>query len=179
MGVAAVRRGRESLIIRLGTEVEGRSRMGTSDPIPAAQLLHPNRVLQDSWVNAMPHWEKTRWLYPASHLLKTEARNVFQDLIPLEQDYVQAFHGFEYRLGLIQQSQQDVSEAYRALSGEYVGERAWSRGDELIPIAETEFRTAVGRSRDRAWANFLGGDDKFDHVLLVHREVLTPYRNRF
>lgn len=124
VGVTAVRRGREALIIRIGTEAEGRGQMGTSDPMPVAQLLHPNRILDSSWVNAMPRWNGGRWHYPASHLLKADVRAVFRDLIPLEQDYVQAFHGFEYRLGLVQQSQQDVPGAYRALSGEYVGERS-------------------------------------------------------
>lgn len=179
IGVTAVRRGREALVIRLSTEVEGRGRMGTSDPIPVAQLLHPNRILEDSWVNAMPRWSETRWHYPASHLLKADTRTVFQDLIPLEQDYVQAFHGFEYRLGLVQQTQQDVPGAYRALSGEYVGEHSWSWDDPPVPVVEVEFRKAIERSRDQEWADYLGGTDKFNQTLLDHREVLKPYRNRF
>lgn len=176
MGVAAVRRGREALIIRLGTEIEGRGRMGTSDPMPLAQLLHPNRVLNDSWINAMPRWGRQNWLYPSSHLLKNDIRVVFEDVVPLEPDYVQAFHGFEYRLGLIQEFQQNTPSAYRALSGEYVGESSWSWDDPPVPSAEVEFRKSIERNRGLEWANYLGGVDKFDQALLKHREVLKTYR---
>ncbi|QMU23450.1 SIR2 family protein [Gordonia rubripertincta] len=92
MGMAAVRRGREELIIRLSTEVEGRGRMGTGELLPAAQLLHPNRVIDGSWVNAMPRWDGGTWRYPSSHLLKADIHQGFQDFIPLEHDYVQTFH---------------------------------------------------------------------------------------
>ena len=56
VGVVATRRGRDELFIRIATEVHGRRRMGTGDPVPAAHLLHPNRILEESWVNAMPRW---------------------------------------------------------------------------------------------------------------------------
>ncbi|MCW4354087.1 hypothetical protein ONR57_12325 [Hoyosella sp. YIM 151337] len=126
----------------------------------------------------MPHWNETKWHYPASHLLKADVRAAFEDLISLKQDYAQAFHGFEYRLGLIQQSQQDVPGAYRALAGECVSERSWSWDDSPVPAVEVEFRKAMERNRHRAWAHYLGGADRFNQALLDHREVLRPYRNR-
>lgn len=46
VGVSAVRRDRDALLIRLLTGVQGRSRMGTGDPLLAAQLLHVDRVLK-------------------------------------------------------------------------------------------------------------------------------------
>ncbi|MDN4161079.1 SIR2 family protein [Nocardioides abyssi] len=174
MGVAAVRRDRERLIIRLGTEPAGRTSMGTGEPMNASQLLHPNRLLADDWVNAMPRWNGGRWLYPASHVLKADIRRFFEDLIPLDADYRTAIHGYEYRLGLIQEQRQD-GRGYRALSGEYVGENQWSWDERDVPLVELAFRAAADRSRDWPWADFLGGSS-LDQVLIDHREVLKHYK---
>jgi NAD-dependent SIR2 family protein deacetylase len=62
IGVAAVRRDRERLILRLARSVEGRGQMGGGPRLPASQLLHPNRVLEGSWVNAMPRWADSAWV---------------------------------------------------------------------------------------------------------------------
>lgn len=178
-GVAAVRRDRERLIIRLGTEPTGRPRMGTGEPMNAAQLLHPNRLLEKSWIDAMPRWGEGHpgWIYPASHVLKVDTRRFFDDLIPLDDDYAAAFHGYEYRLGLIQEKHAGGM-GYRALSGEYVGERQWSWDDHDVPIAELSFREAAVRSQEWPWAEYLGGNS-LDRALIDHREVLKRYRDRF
>jgi hypothetical protein len=172
-GVAAVRRGHERIIMRLATQVQGRGRMGTGDPQPAAQLLHPDRLLTDNWVNAMPRWAGQHWLYPPSHLLKADLRRFFQDLIPNEDDYRGVFHGYEYRLGLLQERQKGVPGGYGALRGEYVGERGWDHND--IPFAEVAFRQAAGRDTAWPWEEFLGTTD-LDRVLADHREVLKRYK---
>ena len=92
--------------------------MGTSDPMPAAQLLHYNRVLEDSWVNGLPRWGgSSGWYFPASHMLKEDLRPAFVELIPTDADYVECFHGMEYRTGLVQEANQDVTGAYRAAPG--------------------------------------------------------------
>lgn len=111
MDVAAVRRNQEDLVIRLGTEPTGRPSLGTGEPTKAAQLLHPDLLLQKSWVDAMPRWGQRHpgWIYPASHILKADIRQFFEDLIPLDDDYFAVFHGFEYRLGLIQEKQRAAS----------------------------------------------------------------------
>jgi hypothetical protein len=180
VGIAAARRGRDGLFIRMSTEVQGRRRMGTSDPVPAAQLLHANRILEHDWVNAMPRWGDGggRWLYPASHLLKADMRRFFGQYIPLETDYVEAFHGYEYRLGLIQEKEQDgVPGAYRAMSGEYVGEQGWSwDSSDVVPLAELAFRKHGERSRNWPWNQYLGGAEQVHQVLVAHREILKRYR---
>lgn len=180
MGVAAVRRDRERLIIRLGTEAHGRGRMGTAEPTPTAQLLHPDRLLKKRWVEAMPRWGEGHpgWIYPASHLLKADTRNFFEDLIPLDADFVETFHGYEYRLGLIQESLEGHPGGYRALSGEYIGEQGWSWDDRGIPLAELSFREAANRSSDWPWPEFLKAED-IEEALITHREVLKNYRNRW
>ena len=180
MGVAAVRRDRERLIIRLSTDPHGRARMGTAEPTSAAQLLHPNRLLEKSWVDAMPRWGEGHpgWIYPASHLLKADIRPYFENLIPLDADYTATFHGYEYRLGLIQENRGDGLRGYRAMSGEYVGETGWSWEDRDVPFAELAFREAAERSQEWPWADFLDGDD-LDQTLINHREVLKHYRGRW
>lgn len=176
MGVTTVSRDRDDLLIKLVTWVEGRDRMGTSEAIPVAHLLHPQRILDRSIINAFPRWEGTTWIHPASHLLKADIRPFFDNLIPLETEYIQAFHGFEYRLGLIQENVNDDTKWLRALSGEYVGERAWSWGDKEVPLAEIAFRKAIERNASQPWTTFLGGANEIDHVLLAHREILKHYR---
>lgn len=176
-GVAAVRRDRERLVIRLGTEPRGRLSLGNGEPMDASQLLHPNRLLEKPWVDGMPRWGKghSGWIYPHSHVLKADTRRFFDDLVPLDDDYAVAFHGFEYRLGLIQEKRV-VGTGYRALSGEYVGERQWSWNGE--PLIESSFREAAARSEDWPWTDYLGGDS-LDQALIEHREVLKHYRSRF
>ena len=179
IGVVAARRGRDALFIRLCTEVSGRSRMGTSDAIPAAQLLYPSRILEASWVNALSRWGENgpRWTYPASHLMKADIRRFFDNYIPLESEYIEAFHGYEYRLGLIHERQQYAPGSWRATDGEYVGEWGWS-WDDHIPLAEIAFRKQGERSSNWPWNDFLGGAADVDQALLAHREVLKNYRGR-
>lgn len=121
----------------------------------------------------MPRWNGTRWLYPTSHLLKEDVRRFFDDLIPNDADYTTAFHGYEYRLGLIQERKQDASGAYRALSGEYIGERGWDHSG--VPLAEIEFRRAFHRDPASPWTVYLGIDD-LDATLAAYREVIKTYQ---
>ena len=172
-GIAAVIRGREELFIRLCTEVTG-MRHDVQVRQPACQILHPWWVLDAGWVNSMPRWGGGRWTYPVSHLLKMDTRAFFQELIPDDDDFVEAFHGTEYRLGLLQQ--QTEEQGYPALSGEYVGERGWTFTRPSVPHAEIAFRAAGERSRDWPWAERLGGIEGYDSTLVNHRKVLENYQ---
>lgn len=175
MGVAAVRRDRERLIIRLATEASGLPQIGAGERLNASQLLHPDALLSGGWVNAMPRWGtgSPGWKYPASHILKADVRKFFTVLIPLDEDYNAAHHGFEYRLGLIQE-QSTGGRPLRAMTGEYVGDWQWSTEDRDVPLAELAFRAAASRSRDWPWRAYL---PEYDDVLVAHREVLQHYKN--
>ncbi len=181
IGVAAVRRDRERLIIRTATEVHGRGGMGYDEPAPSAQLLHPNKLLSKSWVEAMPRWGKDSagWLYPSSHLLKADIRPFFEDLILDYKDYEETFHGYEYRLGLIQESDEGAG-SYRALDGEYVGRQRWTRDEREgdVPRVELAFRAAANRSRNWPWRDFIG-EEHYGDIIEAHREVLQHYRRHF
>ena len=178
-GIAATRRGQDGALIALATQVHGRARMGTGPLQPASQLLHPDRLLVDNWVNAMPKWNEQRWIYPASHLLKADLRRFFNDTIPNDTDYTESFHGYEYRLGLIQETQQHQPGAYRALSGEYVGESGWTYDKPQVPFAETAFIDHLNRTPDSSWLPFLDPDEPettLEQVLERHREVIRHYK---
>lgn len=172
-GVTCVVRGRESLFIRLCTEVTG-VRHDVRVRQPACQILHPWWVLEADWVNSMPRWEGGRWTYPASHLLKADIRPFFRELVPDDGDFASAFHGVEYRLGLLQE--QTEERGYRAMPGEYVGELGWTTARTSVPHAEVAFREAGERSRDWPWFERLGGESTYDSALLAHREVLEKYQ---
>lgn len=178
VGVAATRRGRDALLIKLATEVMGTVDMGTRISLPACQVIHPYHVLDKDSGNALPRWNGgSGWTYPLSHLLKADTRAIFEDLIPEDSDYAETFHGYEFRMSLLHESTNARhSGAYRAMPGEYVGERGWSRDDRNIPLVEIGFRDAGQRSSDWPWVDLLGGDDGYDQALIDHRGVLENFK---
>lgn len=168
IGITTSRRDRDGLLIRMGTEVEGRLRIGMDDPMPAAQVLQYRRLMEEDWAKNLPRWGGQEWVYPVSHLFATDVRAFFTDMIADDDDFQTAYRFFEYRLGLIQER----TPGWHAISGEFTGEWAW-RDD--VPVAETAFRKHLERSRSDAWLTFLGGPDEFDGVLTEYRAVLKRY----
>lgn len=172
-GMTAIRRDREGLLIRLATEVEARPRVDYDQLLPAAHLLHYHRLAEEDWVNGLPRWNKTTWTYPQSHLFLTDIWRFFKDDNRSFNDFNVAYHGLEYRLGLIQEK--TASGMFMsAISGEYVGERGWDRGG--VPLAEIAFRRQLERSRSDSWQTYLGGADEVDGALVAHREVIKRYK---
>ncbi|MCZ2849809.1 SIR2 family protein [Modestobacter sp. VKM Ac-2978] len=177
VGVVATRRGRDALLIKLATEVMGSVDGGVKIRLPACQVVHPYRVLDKDWVNALPRWNGGTWTYPLSHLLKADAHTILADLIPEDTDYVDNFHGYEYRMSLLHEATNATySEGYRAMPGEYVGERAWSWDNRNQPLAEVDFRDSGARATDWPWVRLLGGVDAFDQALIEHRSVLENFK---
>lgn len=177
VGVAATRRGRDALLIKLATEVIGTVDAGMRIRLPACQVIHPYRVLGKDWVNALPRWNGGTWTYPLSHLLQADTRALLTDLIPEDSDYVDTFHGYEYRISLLHEiTNAACTGGYRAMSGEYVGERSWSWDDRNVPLAEIGFRDAEQRSLTWPWVQLLGGDDAYDQALIAHRGVLANFK---
>ena len=171
-GMTVIRRDREGLLIQMATEVEARPRMDYDKLFPAAHLLHYQRLTEDKWVNGLPRWDKYTWSYPQSHLFLTDIWRFFKDSSPSFDDYKVVYHGFEYRLGLIQE--RTASGMFmKAISGEYVGERGWDQ--DGVPQAEVAFRRHLERSRSNSWQIYLGGADEVDGVLVAHREVIKRY----
>lgn len=63
-GVSAVLAGREDLLARLLLLPKWRPWVDDTTPQSAVVALHPYMVLEGEWVNQLPRWENTRWIYP-------------------------------------------------------------------------------------------------------------------
>lgn len=170
ISITATRRNREELLLTIATEVEGHTHAGFEQQANAAQLLHYQRLFSDDWAKNLPRWAGTNgWLYPTSHLFATEIRRFFTDLILDEEEFLTAYRGYEYRIGLIQ----EFTPGHHAMSGEYVGEWAW-RGEE--PQAELGLRKQAERGHAGAWDAFFDGKLTLDEALVAHRATLKQYQ---
>jgi hypothetical protein len=168
MGLAALGRGRDRTLLNLATEANWHSPYSPRNSFsPAAQVLHVHRILGHDTSNSLPRWKGTRWIYPASHMLREDLRDIVRDLIPDDARYKMVFDSLEYELGLIQEHTQDAYSAYRANPGEFLGEGQWLPGGEVS--AEVTFRKTADRE---AWRALLGDGDDFDTQLVEFREVL-------
>lgn len=170
MGMTALRRGRDHLLIQLSTQAESRSIYDSRERVPAAQELHYLKLANEDWVQQLPRWDSTRWRHPVSHLFGADLRGYFRESIFREDEYMESFQTFEYRLGLIQER----LPGRRAISGDYAGEYSW---DGEVPWLENQFRRQLERNIQvaTAWTRFYGGADAFEQALVAHREVLKRY----
>jgi hypothetical protein len=176
VGIAAVNRGRDGLLVRILTEGEVRDPYRAREVSPLGQALHVHRVVQSSVASAYSSGHRVviaRANILASELIQQVLRPAFTDLMPNTQDFAAAFHDCEYRIGLVQQSQQDTPGALRAANGEYLLDRFWTGDDPEMPAAEISFRRALARVAD-AWAPILRNDP--DAHLSTHRDILSRYR---
>lgn len=177
LGTAATYRRRDGLVIKLATQVIGTLDHGVRLRLPAAQIVHPWRVLDADDVNLLPRWGGGRWTYPISRLLKQDTRDVFRDLIPDDEQYAETFHGYEYRMSLIYAVTAEGSDhLYGPMQGEYVGETAWSWQQQDVPLAEIAFREAGELATEWPWIDFLGGESEQDQRLVAHREKLAHFK---
>lgn len=175
IGMVAIQRGRDGLLIRLLTDVTWRDPFGNHETSPAAQVLHVNRLLDHNAVNNMPRWGATNWLYPQSHMLRDDLREVLREFWSSDTDYRIATDDFEYRTGLVQEKSQKSPDAYRAASGEFVGERQWTFEGE--PLAEQRFRRQADKAgADWPWWSLIGDAQSLDDELLAYRETLKQYQ---
>lgn len=95
-GVAAVAAQREEFLADLLTKPTWRPQFNDRTPRPAADVLRPIWLLNHDWLNKMPRWgEPARWLYPASHMLRLDAREPLRTLLPDETAYTEACYRLE------------------------------------------------------------------------------------
>ncbi|WP_191932085.1 SIR2 family protein [Arthrobacter bussei] len=177
MGTAATHRRRDDLIINLGTQVVGTLDYGVRLRFPAAQLVHPWRALDQDSVKLLPRYRNQRWIYPVSRLLREDTRDALSSLIPDDDQYIETFHGYEYRMSLVHALTAKGTEyLHGPMPGEYVGERAWSRDQQDVPLAELAFREAAGLAHEWPWVEAFGGLDGYEARLVAHREKLSQFK---
>jgi hypothetical protein len=152
-----------------------RDRFSTRDVAPAVHALHPSAVLDVDVVQALPRWEGQRWLYPVSHLIRADLREVLRSLIPDEDDYKSLNDQYEYRTAVLARATQDLPVARRPAPGEYVGEWQWLADGRLR--SEAAFVATAERADDTwAWWPYVGGRAGLPETVKSLRELLVRYQ---
>lgn len=159
MGLVAISRDREKLIIDLAEKTRGRPGLGLADPEPTATLLHPDSVI--SGANALPRWQGQRWRAPASHLLRYDLRRTFANLIPSKDNYRDLFSAYEYRLALLH-----AKLGTYVMHAEWMGKRSFSQPDS--PSAQELEFTRSGDShgwKHWSWADCFGSQSALEEAM--------------
>jgi hypothetical protein len=174
-GIVALHSGHDDVLLRLLTEPTYRDRYATGDVrVPAVHALHDLKVLDRELVNTLPRWKGTGWLYPMSHLVRVDLREVLRPWLPDDDENRRAFDAYEYRAGLVVHTSQGVPGAFKAAPGEYIGDRSWTGSQ---PTAELDFVAALQQADDDwPWWNIVGGRTGWESTLESLREVLARHQ---
>lgn len=177
MSTVAVHRSRDDFLIHLLTTPQWADRFNGFPPASAAHILHMHKVLDGNTVNALPRWGGGSWLYPASHLLRTDLKGILVDYLGTEDRYRSVTDDVEYRTGLVQHlTYENAAGAYRPNPGEFVGEQSWTGGSESKPTAEVRFIEQIDRRGPGTWATLGNDSDWNPDTLDIYREILKSYR---
>jgi hypothetical protein len=174
-GIAALLAGADDVLLRLFREPTYRNRFLNNARIPAAHALHDHAVLNSDLLNKLPRWNGTRWIYPESHLIRTDLRDLLRPLLPDETDYKWAHDRFEYRMSMFVHQTQGTPGAFRLVSGEFIGDWQWNSDD--VPLTEVDFLTDLGQADDDwPWWQVLGGRDEAGATVEALRDSLKKVR---
>jgi hypothetical protein len=175
-GIASLVTGCDDVLFRLLTEPAWRDPM-TRELLPAALALRDYTVAGKDVVNKFPRWSGQGWLYPPSHLLRADLREVLRPVLPDDEDYRWAHDRYEYRVALAQYHLEPRPAGWvRCTPGEFIGRtafggRQWADG---LPLTETDFRTTAAQaSEDWPWWPVLGGADGMETTLTGLRQELA------
>ena len=175
-GVASLVADRDDVLLGLLTEPTWRDPL-SRDRLPAVIALRDYTVASADVVNAFPRWSGQRWLYPPSHLLRADLREVLRPILPDEDDYRWANDQYEYRVALTQYHLEPRPVGYaRSTPGEFIGTspfggRQWADGQ---PLTEADFRGAAGQaSDDWPWWAVVGDPSGMDATLTGVRQELS------
>ncbi|WP_157509723.1 SIR2 family protein [Leifsonia sp. Root4] len=154
MGIVAIKRSDEALLLRLLQEPRWRVRYGVEGDVLAVNALNPWSVLDADIVQRLERWEGARWKEPQSHLLRAELRAPLSGVVN-ESEYDELSDGFEYRMALAQHLI-GGNGSWRPAGGEFVPDFGWGRGAKLR--GEERFLEALSRNPESPWMPLLGED---------------------
>lgn len=174
-GIVALHAGRDDVLLRLLTEPTWRDRYDARSRRPAVHALHDYDVLGSDVVNAMPRWGGQRWLYPPSHMLRADLREVLRPALPDGDDYTWASDRYEYRVALLQEAESSLLGRSLAAPGEFMGD--YQRQADGGPLAEADFQTLADQAAgDWTWWRVVGGREGIADSLARLRRTLEAMR---
>lgn len=178
--VASLVTGRDDVLLRLLTEPSWRDPF-TRERQPAVLAARDYEVASPHAVNQFPRWSGQGlqpgqgWMYPPSHLLRADLREVLQPILPDDEDYRWAQDRYEYRVALAQYHL-EPRDMGRCTPGEFIGttvfgRRQWTDGQ---PMTETDFRTVAEQAgEDWPWWPVVGGADGMETTITGLRQELA------
>jgi hypothetical protein len=173
MSIVAINRGREDLMIKLLTIPEWINPANSLASTIPADVLHLQVVLDGGWVNQLPRWGGSGWLYPQSHLVRADLEPLFNQYLTGHDRYRTLSDDVEYLTGLVQELRRGPG-TLRANSGEFVGERGWNYDEPQVPHSEIRLRARF--EARGAWPE-IAPDGKWDDAYLdSYRETLQRYQ---
>ncbi|MDQ0031531.1 hypothetical protein [Arthrobacter bambusae] len=173
IAMIAVSHGREDVFIRAATEPTWRHPTVDRD-LQALLALQDDYVIDYELAKAMPRWEGTRWLYPASQLVSADLENLLADCIGEPSGLETATRRAEYRMALALQFLFPGPTRPRPCGGAYAGERAWNHSTGAN-VWEEDFRK-FGDREAWGWVKVHEGEeDAFDAQLRQLSEVLKQF----
>ena len=160
LGLMAVERGNDALLLRLFTEPSWRDPFGMNEKKPALQTLGDFDVLDFDTVQSFPRWGGTRWFYPLSHYLRWVLREPLRDFAPDDEQYRWLNDRYEYRRAVAEFVRPGRHHWQQSTPGLFIGERSWT--SEGRTLAEVEFVESVKADGGNPWNGLLeplGGVD--------------------
>lgn len=176
MSIVAVHRGRDDLLIRLLTTPQWVNPTNSLGPKSPAHVLHLLVVLGGDWIDRLPRWNGgPGWLYPASHLIRTDLAPLFEHYLTGHDRYKSLSNDVEYMTGLTQQLHREQG-ALPPNSGEFVMEAEWNNDDPERPYAELRLRERINATGPGLWVTLTPDGVWEDKYLDDYRETLNTYR---
>jgi hypothetical protein len=174
-GIVAVHTGRDDVLLRLLNEPTWRDHYNSRPRLSSVEALHGYRVLSPDFINSMPRWSGNKWLYPASHMLRADLREILREVLPDEDDYKWVSDRYEYRVAVVQHTTLNGFSQRQATLGAFIGEWQWDADGR--PHSEVEFQSAADQADDHwAWWPIVGGPTGIADTLSALRETLQQLR---
>lgn len=172
-GACAVLAGRDDVLLDLCSKPTYRNVM-LSTPLSAVQALHDHRLFDPEQVQALPRWSGQRWLYPISHLMRSDLREALRPFAREDEDFVRLMDAYDYRVALLHQAASGQPGAYRPAAGEFIGENRW-RDDAETPEGRL-LAEAAEAGQDWPWWRIFADQDTLAATVTSLGETLERQR---